>query len=101
MCSLFLVHFSFYCSWIPLRNVRNKCQHVHTMQSGHGLVFRLFVHYWASEANHTLGCSIEILCDICRYVGMSVCLQKYMYAKTCGRNYAAETQAFSKSVLGG
>ena len=31
--------------------------------------------YWASEASPTLGCAIEILRDICRYV-MSVCLQK-------------------------
>ena len=31
---------------------------------------------WASEASPTLGCSIEILCDIC----MSVCLR--LSAKT-------------------
>ena len=27
--------------------------------------------YWASEASPTLGCSIEISCDIYIYVGMS------------------------------
>ena len=32
--------------------------------------------YWASEASPTLGCSIEISCDIyiCRYVCRYVCL---------------------------
>ena len=31
--------------------------------------------YW-SEESPTLGCSIDISRDICRYVDMSVCLQK-------------------------
>ena len=44
---------------------------------------------WTSEASPTLGCSIEILCDIylyvCRYVCMSVCLQKKRMPKCVGR----------------
>ena len=56
---------------------------------------------WASEASPTLGCSIEISRDICRYVGMYVGLStKNMYAKMRGQNYMAQTCACSNSVLG-
>ena len=34
----------------------------------------VYISNWASEANPTLGCSIEILRDIYMYVYMSVCL---------------------------
>ena len=60
---------------------------------------------WASEASPTLGCSIEISCDI--YVYMYVCQfsrkthTKKTYAKMRGRNYVAQTRACSKSDLGG
>ena len=61
----------------------------------------MIVYYWASEASPTLGCSIEISHDICRYVcryvGMST---KNMYAKIHGRNYVVQTRACSKSVRG-
>ena len=39
-----------------------------------GTIFLVSVHYWASKANPTPGCSIEISGDIYMYVGMSVCL---------------------------
>ena len=48
---------------------------------------------WASEASPTLGCSIEISCDI--YV--SVCMS--WYAKVRRRNYLVQKRACS--VLGG
>ena len=50
-----------------------------------------------SEASPILGCSIEISCDICRYVGLST---KNAYAKMHGRNYMAQTRACSKSDFG-
>ena len=48
---------------------------------------------WASEASPTLGCSIEISRDICRYVCRG--------PKKRRRNYVGQTRACSKSVLGG
>ena len=39
-----------------------------------GTIF--LVYNWASEASPTLGCSIEISRDICRYVCVSVVVQK-------------------------
>ena len=51
-------------------------------------------HSWASEASPTLGCSIEISRDICRYVCLS-------WSKKRRRNYVGQTRACSKSVLGG
>ena len=41
-----------------------------------------FVCNWASEANPTLRCSIEISRDICMYVGMS----SIVYGKTIQKN---------------
>ena len=52
------------------------------------------IYYWASEASPTLGCSIEISRDICRYVCLS-------WSKKRRRNYVGQTRACSKSVLGG
>ena len=49
---------------------------------------------WASEASPTLGCSIEISRDICRYVCLS-------WSKKRRRKYVGQTRACSKSVLGG
>ena len=48
---------------------------------------------WASEASPTLGCSIEISRDICRYVCLS-------WSKKRRRKYVGQTRACSKSVLG-
>ena len=60
---------------------------------------------WASEMSPTLGCSIEIsnlYIYICRYVGLSTGNQyKNTYDKMRGRDYMAQTRAYSKSVLGG
>ena len=53
---------------------------------------------WASEASPTLGCSIEISRDICRYAGRYVCLS---WSKKRRRNYVSQTRACSKSVLCG
>ena len=57
-----------------------------------------------SETSPTLGCSIEILRDICQYVGLSMTvygkpIQKKSYAKIRGWNYMVQTRACSKSVL--
>ena len=57
----------------------------------------LIAYYWASEASPTLGCSIEILRDICWYVCMSVCLQKIRMSKcvggiTCPKHTHAQSQ---------
>ena len=50
-----------------------------------------------SEASPTLGCSIEILRDICRCVGMYVGLStKKLYAKMRGRNYVVQTHMLSQ-----
>ena len=38
--------------------------------------------FWASEASPTLGCSIEILRDICMYV----CMSSIVYGKTIQKN---------------
>ena len=54
----------------------------------------IFLVNWASEASPTLGCSIEISRDICRYVCLS-------WSKKRRRNYVGQTRACSKSVLGG
>ena len=61
---------------------------------------------WASKASPTLGCSIEISCDIiyiCMYVCMYVCLRdnntKKSYAKMRGQNYVVQTRTCSKIIL--
>ena len=51
------------------------------------------LHYWASEASPTLGCSIEISRDICIYVGMS------RMSNLHRRNYVDQTRACSKSFF--
>ena len=48
---------------------------------------------WASEASPTLGCSIKISRDLCRYVCLS-------WSKKRRRKYVGQTRACSKSVLG-
>ena len=64
---------------------------------------------WASEASPTLGCSIEISCDIYiiyTYICMLVCMSTFVYrkpiqknhAKMSGQNYVVQTLAGSKSV---
>ena len=55
---------------------------------------------WASEANPTLGYSIEISRDIYMLVCMSVCLQKIRMSKCVGRITWPQTHACSKSGLG-
>ena len=46
----------------------------------------------------TLGCSIEISLDLCRYVCLRETHTKNLYAKMRVRNYMVQTRACSKSV---
>ena len=54
---------------------------------------------WASEGSPHWAVQSRLRV-ICRYVCMSVCLQKNTYVKMCGWNYVAQTRTCSKSVLG-
>ena len=42
----------------------------------HLYYYYYYYYYWASEASPTLGCSIEISCDIYMYICVSVMVQK-------------------------
>ena len=55
-------------------------------------VFFVYKHNWASEASPTLGCSIEISRDICRYVCMSVVVQKSVGGITWAKRAHAQSQ---------
>ena len=58
----------------------------------------MWLNNWASEASPTLGCSIEISRDICRYV---VCRMSVVCQINCVGGNTYGPRACSKSFFGG
>ena len=57
-------------------------------------------YYWASEASPTLGCSIEISLDICRYIRRFVCwlvYKKYVCQNVWAELHGPNTHMFKVS----
>ena len=61
-------------------------------------------HYWASEASPTLGCSIEISCDIYIYIVYMLSVSRSMSVVcqiNCVGGITCGPRACSKSFFGG
>ena len=71
-----------------------------TVNFGNTTLSICYALYWASEARPTLGCSVEILRDIYRYVGLSMGNHtKSTYVKKCVGEITWPKHAHAQSLF--